>query len=115
MPDVPDPVLDAETIRRFAREEIMLALSPAEVDALRNVLNSLLGRDPSDSGPATVPVPSPRRASWWRNGRDDRPDDDDGAQDRRFGRRRELTAVEVTRSALDRIGQLNGTCTPSSR
>jgi hypothetical protein len=42
MPDVPNPALEAETIRRMAREQVMLALSPAEVDALHTVLNSLL-------------------------------------------------------------------------
>ena len=42
MPDVPNPSLDAETIRRMASQEVMLSLTPAEVDALHTLLNSLL-------------------------------------------------------------------------
>jgi hypothetical protein len=42
MPEAPNPPLDAETIRRMAREEVMLGLTPAEVDAVHTVLNSLL-------------------------------------------------------------------------
>jgi hypothetical protein len=34
--------LEAETIRRLAREQIRLPLTPAEVDALQTLLNSLL-------------------------------------------------------------------------
>ena len=42
MPDAPSPPLDAETIRRMASEEVRIELTPAEVDALRPLLNSLL-------------------------------------------------------------------------
>jgi hypothetical protein len=42
MPDAPSPPLDAETIRRMAAEEVRIALTPAEVEALRPLLNSLL-------------------------------------------------------------------------
>jgi hypothetical protein len=42
MPDVPNPALDAETIRRMASEEVMLSLTPAEVDAVHSLLNPLL-------------------------------------------------------------------------
>jgi hypothetical protein len=42
MPDVPNPALDAETIRRIASEEVMLSLAPAEFDAILSVLNPLL-------------------------------------------------------------------------
>jgi hypothetical protein len=37
-----DPTIEAETIRRMASEEVRIAVSPAEVDALRSLLNSLL-------------------------------------------------------------------------
>lgn len=36
------PSLDPETIRRMANEEVLLALTPAEVEALHGLLNSLL-------------------------------------------------------------------------
>ena len=42
MPDEPAPDLDAETIRRMAAEEVKIALSPAEVDALSKLLGPLL-------------------------------------------------------------------------
>jgi hypothetical protein len=42
MLDDPSPALDAETIRRMAAESVRIALTPAEVDALRPLLNSLL-------------------------------------------------------------------------
>ena len=42
MPDVPNPSLDAETIRRVASEQVRISLTPAEVDALQTLLNSLL-------------------------------------------------------------------------
>ncbi len=42
MQDVPNPTLDAETIRRMASEEVPLALSPPEVEALRSTLKGLL-------------------------------------------------------------------------
>jgi hypothetical protein len=42
MPDVPQPSLEAETIRRVANEQVRISLSPAEVDALQTLLNSLL-------------------------------------------------------------------------
>ncbi len=42
MPDGPRPTLEAETIRRMAAEEVKLALSPSEVDALRSTLNAIL-------------------------------------------------------------------------
>ena len=42
MPDETGPALDAETIRRMAAELVRITLTPAEVDALRPLLNSLL-------------------------------------------------------------------------
>ncbi len=39
---MPEPALDAETIRRMANEEVRIAVSPAEIDALRSLLNPLL-------------------------------------------------------------------------
>jgi hypothetical protein len=42
MPEHLIPVLDRETIRRMAAEELLLVLSPAEVEALHPLLNSLL-------------------------------------------------------------------------
>ena len=42
MPDVPNPALEAETIRRMAAEEVKLALRPSEVEAVRTTLNGLL-------------------------------------------------------------------------
>ncbi len=42
MPDVPNLSLDAETIRRVASEQVRIALTPADVDALQALLNSLL-------------------------------------------------------------------------
>ncbi len=42
MPDEPARELDAETIRRMAAHEVELALSPGEVDALSQLLGSLL-------------------------------------------------------------------------
>jgi hypothetical protein len=43
MPEFPDPVLDVETIRRIASEDVMLPLTPAELDAILSVLNPLIG------------------------------------------------------------------------
>ncbi len=43
MPEDPGPSIDVETIRRVASEQLQLSLKPAEVDAIRNQLNSLLG------------------------------------------------------------------------
>jgi hypothetical protein len=43
MPEFPDPVLDVETIRRIASEDVMLPLSPAELDAIHSVINGLIG------------------------------------------------------------------------
>jgi hypothetical protein len=42
MPEVPNRSLDAETIRRVAREQVRLSLTPREVDALQTLLDSLL-------------------------------------------------------------------------
>jgi hypothetical protein len=42
MPDLPQPAVDADTIRRIASQAVMLPLTPAEVDALHTLLNSLL-------------------------------------------------------------------------
>lgn len=42
MPEIANPPLEAETIRRFAREQVGLALSDHEVDALKTTLNGLL-------------------------------------------------------------------------
>jgi hypothetical protein len=36
------PAFDAETIRRMAAEDVRIALTPAELDAVRSTLNSLL-------------------------------------------------------------------------
>ncbi len=54
-----DPAIEAETIRRMASEEVRIAVSPAEVEALRSLLNSLLD-EIGRIAPATVPAPSPR-------------------------------------------------------
>ena len=43
MPEHLNPGLDRETIRRMATEELLLALTPAEVEALHPLLDSLLG------------------------------------------------------------------------
>ena len=45
MPEHLNPALDRETIRRMATEELLLALTPAEIEALHPLLNSLLGGD----------------------------------------------------------------------
>ncbi len=42
MPQVVSPSLTSETIGRVATEDLRLSLSPAEVDALRTLLNPLL-------------------------------------------------------------------------
>jgi len=42
MPEFPDPAIEVETIRRIASEDVMLSLTKAEVEALHNMLNSLL-------------------------------------------------------------------------
>ena len=42
MPEFPDPVIEVETIRRIASEDVMLSLTQAEVEALHNMLNSLV-------------------------------------------------------------------------
>jgi hypothetical protein len=42
MPEHLNPPLDRETIRRMATEEVLLVLTPAEVDALHTLLNPLL-------------------------------------------------------------------------
>ncbi len=39
---MPDPALEAEPVRRMASEEIRIAISPAEIEAVRSLLNSLL-------------------------------------------------------------------------
>ncbi len=39
---MPNPALEAETIRRMANEEVRIAVSPSEVEALRSLLNPLL-------------------------------------------------------------------------
>jgi hypothetical protein len=41
MPEVAGPPLEAETIRRMAIEEVMLLLTPAEIDALAAMLPQL--------------------------------------------------------------------------
>jgi hypothetical protein len=51
MADNPKPSLEAETIRRIARERVRVALTPAEVDALQTLLNSLL----EEIGQVTLP------------------------------------------------------------
>ncbi len=52
MQDVPNPALDAGTIRSMAAEVVRIALTTAEVDAVRTTLASLLdeirGIAPSD-------------------------------------------------------------------
>jgi hypothetical protein len=42
MPEFLDPVIEVETIRRIAGEDVKLFLTQAEVEALHNVLNSLV-------------------------------------------------------------------------
>jgi hypothetical protein len=42
MPEFPDPAIEVETIRRIASEDVMLSLTQAEVEALHNMLNSLV-------------------------------------------------------------------------
>ena len=42
MPDPPKPALEAETIRRWASEQVEIALAPGEIDALKTLLNDLL-------------------------------------------------------------------------
>ena len=42
MPEHLVPALDLQTIRRMATEELLLSLTPAEVEALHPLLNSLL-------------------------------------------------------------------------
>ena len=42
MPQVVSPPLTSETISRVAIEDVRLPLSPAEIDALRGLLNPLL-------------------------------------------------------------------------
>ena len=42
MPELPNPVLEAESIGRMAREDLILPLLPAEIDAVRTIVNSLL-------------------------------------------------------------------------
>jgi hypothetical protein len=42
MQDVSKPALDVETIRRMAAEDVRIALTAAEVDAVRTTLASLL-------------------------------------------------------------------------
>jgi hypothetical protein len=42
MPDLPKPALEAETIRRWASEQVEIALAPGEIDALKTLLNDLL-------------------------------------------------------------------------
>ena len=59
MPEAPNPALEAETIRRMASEEVMLPLTPAEVDALHNLLNRCSRRSARYLR-ATAPVPSRR-------------------------------------------------------
>jgi hypothetical protein len=42
MPEPPKPALEAETIRRWASEQVEIALAPGEIDALKTLLNDLL-------------------------------------------------------------------------
>jgi hypothetical protein len=42
MRDVPNPSLEEETILRVAREQVRISLTPADVDALKTLLGSLL-------------------------------------------------------------------------
>jgi hypothetical protein len=42
MPDLSNPAIDAEIIRRMASEHVRMALAPNEVDAVQSVLSSLL-------------------------------------------------------------------------
>jgi hypothetical protein len=42
MPEASKSALEAETIRRMASEEVLLSLTQTEVEALHNLLNSLL-------------------------------------------------------------------------
>jgi hypothetical protein len=69
MLDDPSPALDAESIRRMAAELVGIALTPAEVDALRPLLNSLLEEirqvRPGDRAGAE-PEPSYTLEEWPR-------------------------------------------------
>jgi hypothetical protein len=42
MPEFLDPVIEVETIRRIAGEDVKLSLTQAEVEALHTMLNSLV-------------------------------------------------------------------------
>ena len=42
MPEAPKSALAAETIRRMANEDVMLSLTQTEVEAIHNLLNSLM-------------------------------------------------------------------------
>ena len=59
MPDAPKPALEAETIRRMASEEVMLSLTPAEVDAF-TTCSTPSWRRSARFRRATAPAPSPR-------------------------------------------------------
>jgi hypothetical protein len=56
MPDLAKPALEAETIRRFASEQVGISLAPSEIDAVKTTLNGLLDEirpmAPSDRGSA---------------------------------------------------------------
>ncbi len=41
MPDLAKPILEAETIRRFASEQLGISLAQGEIDALTTTLNGL--------------------------------------------------------------------------
>jgi hypothetical protein len=42
MPEPLNPAFDRQTIRRVATEEVLLVLTPGEIEALHPLLNSLL-------------------------------------------------------------------------
>ncbi len=54
MPDLTKPILEPETIRRFATEQLGVSLAQGEIDALTTTLNGLLDEirlmAPSDRG-----------------------------------------------------------------
>jgi hypothetical protein len=64
-----DSAVEAETIRRMASEAVRIAVSPAEVDALRSLLNSLLdeiGRIAPDDRAGAEPEVSITVEEWPR-------------------------------------------------
>ena len=98
MPEFPDPAIESETIRRMASEEVMLSLTQAEVEALHNMLNSLL-EEIRQISPRDRAGAEPEVSVVVRSGRDDRPDDADGPNDCRSS-----TPARADRRRGDAVG-----------